>query len=744
MTGGPLKHAQDLDAAYLLKLEPDRMLAFYRTRAGLEAKAQPYGGWDGDGRNLTGHIAGHYLSAVSLMYAATGDPRFKERADYIVREFKEVQDKQGDGYLGALANGKERFTEVSRGDIRSSGFDLNGLWSPWYVLHKTFAGLSDAYRYTGNRVALDIEIRFAAWAEGIVGRLDDAQLQKMLNTEFGGMPESLADLYADTGDKRWLALSHRFDHRAVLDPLAHQQDILAGLHGNTQVPKLLGSLVRYAYTGDKTDGDASNYFWEALVNHHSFATGGHGKDEYFGPPDQLSDRIDGRTAESCNVYNMIKFTRKMFALHPDMKYAEFHERALFNHVLGSMDPEDGRTCYMVPVGHAVQHEYQNMFGSFTCCVGSGMESHALHGFGLYYESGDKLWVNLYAPSTARWEAAGVDLAMETTFPEGEAASVTVTLKAPKQFTLAFRRPSWAGAGFSLKVNGEPAKQSSTPGSYVEVKRTWKSGDRVTLALPKTLHLEPLPDNPRVTAIMSGPIVLAGDLGPERSRERGAGAAPISIPSLIAAERSPSDWIKAVSDKPGNYRTDGVGRERDVELVPFYRLHRRTYSVYFDLFTPAEWDRKAAELLAERERQRRLEAATVGFVQPGEMQPERDFNQQGEETTPVRAAGRPGRSARKWFSFDLPVDPSHTLKLIATYHGEERANRSFDILIDGVRIGQQRIERHRPGSATKSFFDVEYPIPGALVKGKQRVTVRFQSTDGNETGGVFGIRLVRVD
>src|SRR6266511_4873446 len=148
LTGGPLKHAQDLDAAYLLKLQPDRMMAYYRKRAGLEPRAQGYGGWDGDGKNLTGHIAGHYLSAVSLLYAATGDPRFKERADYIVKEMKEVQDKNGDGCLGALEGARQKFAEVAAGNIRSSFFDLNGLWSPWYTLHKTYAGLRDAYRFT--------------------------------------------------------------------------------------------------------------------------------------------------------------------------------------------------------------------------------------------------------------------------------------------------------------------------------------------------------------------------------------------------------------------------------------------------------------------------------------------------------------------------------------------------------------------------------------------------------------------
>jgi uncharacterized protein len=756
LTGGPLKRAQDLDAEYLLKLEPDRMLAFYRKRAGLEPKAEPYGGWDGDGKNLTGHIGGHYLSGASMMYAATGDARFKERVDYIVRELKEVQDKHGDGYLGALANGKERFIEVSNGAIRSASFDLNGLWSPWYVLHKTYAGLRDAYRYAGNRAALELEIKFAAWAESILAKLDDAQLQKMLNTEFGGMNEVLADLYADTGDKRWLDLSRRFDHRAVLDPLARRENILPGLHGNTQVPKIQGHLARYAYTGDKADGDAAHFFWDIVVEHHSFATGGHGKDEYFGPPDVLSDRIDGRTAETCNVYNMIKMTRKLFALRPDIKYAEFHERALFNHILGSIDAEDGRTCYMVPVGRGVQREYQDMFRSFTCCVGSGMESHALHGDGLYYESGDKLWVNIYAPSTAKWEASGIDLAMDTNFPEGESASLKLTLKAPKQFTLALRRPSWAGEGFAVKVNGQTVKQLPAPGSYVELKRKWKTGDTVAVALPKTLRLEPLPDNKRVTAIMWGPIALAGDLGPERERRRGgqqteaqAGARPpaqpIRIPSLVAADRPLSEWIKAVTDKPGNFRTAGVGREQDVDLAPFYRLHRRAYSIYFDLFTPAEWEKKSAELLAAQERRRKLEAATVAFVdQPGETYSERDFNQRGEDTTPVRVGGRPGRSARKWFSFDLPLGEAQPLKLIVTYHGEERATRTFEILVDDARVGEQRIERHRPGSPTKSFFDVEYAIPAELARGKQKVTVRFQATGGNETAGVFGVRMIRAD
>jgi DUF1680 family protein len=744
LTGGPLKRAQDLDIDYLLKLEPDRMMAYYRKRAGLEPKAPGYGGWDGDNRNLTGHIAGHYLSAVSLMYAATGDARFKERADYLVKEMKEVQDKNGDGYLGAIEGAREKFAEVAKGNIRSGSFDLNGMWSPWYTLHKTFAGLRDAYRYTGNRTALELEIKYAGWAEGILLKLDESQTQKMLNTEFGGMNEVLADLYADTGDKRWLDLSHHFDHRAVLDPLARRQDILAGLHGNTQVPKLLGHLARYVYTGDKTDGTAAEFFWDAVALHHSYATGGHGRDEYFGPPDKLGDRVEGRTDESCNVYNMLKMTRRLFAIHPEIKYAEFEERALFNHVLGSIDPEDGRTCYMVPVGRGVQHEYQDMMRGFTCCVGSGMESHGLHGDGIYYESGDKLWVNFYAPSTANWQAASVGVVMDTTFPEGDAATLKLTVPKARQFTLALRRPSWAGAGFSVKVNGTAVKDVAKPGAYVELKRTWKNGDTVALVLPKTLRVEPTPDTPSRVALMWGPLVLAGDLGPERERRGGGGTTIGPIPSFVS-DATVTDWLKPVADKPGSFHAAGRDNDdqtREVDLVPFYRLHRRTYGIYWDLYTSDSWKQKLAEVAAERERLRKLEAATISALQPGDPNKEKEFNQQGEETTVDRAMGRAGRRGKKWFSFDLPVETSHSVTLVVTYNSEQRPKRSAEILIDGQRIGEQAIEGSPNGSAVGHFFDVDYKIPTELVKDKQKVTVRFQAMTGSEIPTVFGVRTIR--
>ena len=771
VTGGPLKTAQDVTAKYLLSLEPDRMLAYYRVRAGLAPKAPGYGGWDGDKRNLTGHIAGHHLSAVSLMYAATGDVRFKQRADYIVSELKIVQDKNADGYLGALEGGREAFAAVSKGDIRSGGFDLNGLWSPWYTLHKTYAGLRDAYRYTGNKAALGMSVKYATWAEGVLAPLTEVQVQKMLDTEHGGMNEVLADLYADTGDKRWLKLSYRFEHHAFTDPLKRHQDNLSGKHGNCQIPKLIGSAARYGYVGDTADILAASFFWDRVAQHHSYATGGHGLSEYFGPPDMLSARVDGRACETCNVYNMIKLTRRLFSLRPDANYADFHERALFNHILASIDPENGATSYMVPVGRGVSQEYQDMLQSFTCCVGTGMESHALHGYGVYYESPDTLWVNLFMPSTAQFTTGGVKMTMETGFPDGDNAKITLAMPSSKEFTIAVRRPVWAGDAFVIKVNGEeigqpvlaslrdlaaggrggaPGMEAAQASSYVELKRTWKSGDAIELTMPKSLRLEATPDNHAVAAIMWGPLVLAGDHGPRHEgRRTDPAAAP--IPALVAANTPVDSWVTANGSRQGDFKARNVARvfgqsgpATDVTLAPFYRTQRRTYSVYFDVVTPADFDARGAAMAAEREAVRRLQAATVGFAQPGEMQPERDYNYQSEPADRAvgRTSGRGSRAGAGWFSFDLPVDTSAPMTVIATYFNEVGLPAvlvDFDVLVDGTKIGH-----YEPNQTVSGFYPALYPVPAALVSGKTKVTVRFQANGTSRIVPVCGVRMVRAN
>ena len=766
LTGGPLQRAQQADVKYLLELEPDRMLAFYRTRAGLSAKAPPYGGWDGPGRNLTGHVAGHYLSAVSLMYAATGDSRFKDRAEYLVRELAAVQSKNGDGYLSALEGGREAFAALSRGEIRSAAFDLNGLWSPWYTLHKTFAGLRDAYRHTGDRTALDVETHFAEWARRVLAPLDDAQVAKMLSTEHGGMNEVLADLSVDTGDTRWLLLSRRFEHHAFTDALARHQDNLAGTHVNCQIPKLIGSAARYEYAGDATDLVTASFFWDRVAQHHSYATGGQGLDEYFGFPDQLSRRVDGRACESCCVYNMLKLTRRLFSCRPDAFYADFHERMLFNHALASFDPDGVRMSYMVPVGRAEQQEYQRMLEDFTCCMGTGMENHALHAEGTYYESPDTVWVNLFTPSIAELQN-GVRLATETDFPDGERATIRVSGRAARPFALAIRRPGWAGDGFVVRVNGEPVavppiaslrpggaggrdlgldEGTLAPSSYVRIERAWKAGDVVDLTIPKALRLEPTPDDSSVAAIMWGPLVLAGDLGPRRERaDRSANIAA----ALVAGGRPVEEWVLPSGGRAGDFRVAGVARRlsapneppNDLPLAPFYRTHGRTYSVYFDVLTGPAFDARVAARAADVERQKLLESATVSFVQPGMPSDEQTFNYRSDPPTgPVaRGADRTGRGGAGWFSFELPVEAAVPQSLVVTYRNDLGLPvlANFEIQVDGTSIA-----RYAPNRTATDFWDATYALPASVLAGKSKVTLRFVATGESRIAPVYGIRVVR--
>ena len=773
LTGGPLQHAQEITATYLLSLDPDRMLSFYRQRAALKPKAEPYGGWDGGGRNLTGHIAGHYLSAISLMFRATGEPRFKQRADYIVRELDEVQRKNRDGYVGALEGLREAFARLSKGEIKSGGFDLNGLWSPWYTLHKTFAGLRDAHRHTGNPLAMKVETGFAMWAEKVVAPLDDLQMQEMLNTEHGGMNEVFVDLYVDTEDARWLKLSKRFEHEAFTTPLRRHEDNLSGKHGNCQIPKLIGSAVRYEHTGDVDDLLAASFFWDRVVRHHTYASGGHGLNEYFGPPDRISRRVDGRAAESCNVYNMLKLSRQLFAIRPDAAIADFHERALFNHILASIDPTDARMSYMVPVGRDEQQEYQDPQRDFTCCVGTGMESHALHGLGIFYESADTIWLNLFVPCEAQSSVANAKLFLDTGFPDGDRATLKITLPSSKEFTLMVRRPVWAGDGFRIAVNGAAIKQPlldslydpvaggraggignesvTRSSTYVRVTRKWQTGDVVSLTLPKSLHLEPTPDDPTVTAIMWGPLALAADVAPRENGEWSENPSqrpPVVRRFLLSESGEPSDFI-ATTATPGNFvATDAVfhidppDRAGAMTLTPFYRTHRRRYALYHDVVTPQEYALRVTADSDAKAAAAKLGSMTVSLVQFGDKESEREhaFVSSPADRAVGTTEGRTSRAGNGWFSVVMPVDGTVAMDLVVSYfveRGLPAPLADFHIAVEGKTIAA-----YAPDHSASGFYRARYEIPWDVVRGQTSVTVRFEAAATSRIVPVFDLRTVR--
>jgi DUF1680 family protein len=731
---GIFNDGQDIAVKYLLSLEPDRFLANFRKEAGLSPKAAHYAGWESQG--VSGHCGGHYLSACAIAYASTGDKRFLERVNYFVGELTECQRANGNGYVAAIPNGKKIYAEVAAGDIRVDSFELNGGWVPDYTLHKLFAGLRDAYRLCRNANALDISKMLADWLEKTLSGLSEAQMQKILSAEHGGMNETLADLYTDTGDERYLELSRRFHHQAILDPLAHGEDILPGKHANTQIPKVIGLAKRYELTGDTQDRAAVDFFWQRVVHHHSYVTGGNSDHEHFGQPDHLNDRLTTDTTETCNVYNMLKLTTHVFGWNPNADAADFYERALLNQIRSTQNP-DGRVIYFLSLKPGFHKVYQSLYDTFSCCVGTGMENHVKYGEAIYFHNEDGLWVNLFIASELDWKARGIKLRQETRWPDADTSTFVFTCEHPQEFTLRLRHPNWAVDGIKVTVNGQPQSVSSQPSSYAEIHRVWKSGDQVMLTMPMSLHTESMPDNPNRIAIFYGPTLLAAKLGPindPRADETDY------VPVLVNDNKSVNDWVKPVSLESLTFKTDKVGRPRDAELEPFYRLIDQRYTVYFDIFNNSDWAKRELEIRTAAECERQMNMRTLDILRIGEQQPEHDHNLKGESTSSGSSQGRKWRHATDggWFSFEMKTDPATINELVCTFWGGEAIQRTFEILADGSKIATQTLLNNQPGQ----FFDAVYPIPHLLTIGKEKITIRFQAHPDGCAGGLFELRMMR--
>ncbi|MBB6426257.1 glycoside hydrolase family 127 protein [Sphingopyxis sp. JAI128] len=730
----PFLDAVEANRSYLHALEPDRLLHNFRTSAGLAPKGAVYGGWESD--TIAGHSLGHYLTALSLMYAQTGDTECKRRADYIVSELAAAQAAHGDGYVAGFTrkrgdiveDGKLLFAELKRGDIRSMGFDLNGCWVPFYNWHKLFAGLFDATTLCGNEKALPVAVALGAYIDDVFAALDDDQVQQVLDCEHGGINESFAELHARTKDPRWLRLAERLRHRKVLDPLSEGRDALPWIHANTQIPKVIGLARLHELTGKPGDADAARFFWETVVRDYSYVIGGNADREYFPAPRTISKHITEQTCESCNSYNMLKLTRHLYGWRPDARMFDYYERAHTNHILAHQDPATGMFAYMVPLMSGSAREFSKPFDDFWCCVGSGMESHAKHGDSVWWQSGDTLLVNLYIASTADWAEQGAGFRMETAYPFGERIDLTLeTLDRPRDFALALRIPGWC-EGASLTVNGTPMP-AGTPGDYAVLRRRWTKGDRVALTLPMRLRSESTNDDASIVALLHGPVVLAADLGPADQPFEGP------APALVAADLLAG--FAPVDAAAGKFRTIGIARPADLHFAPFFQQRDRRTAVYFRSFDDAGWAREQVAFAAEQARQRDLARRSVDVMNLGEMQPERDHGLTAKNSYAVTYRGRHGRDARTFgfFEYRAKIRPG-PLVLQATYWGEER-NKLFDILIDGTKIATQALDGAHPGD----FFTVDYPIPADLIQGKDSVLVRFQpANDTTRCGPVFGVRI----
>ncbi|MEX6690137.1 glycoside hydrolase family 127 protein [Danxiaibacter flavus] len=732
LAGSPFVNAMEKDSAYLISIEPDRLLHRFYKNAGLPTKGEVYGGWESDG--LSGHTLGHYLSAISMMYASTGNVEFKKRADYIVDELARCQQARKTGYVGAIPNEDSIFYKVSIGQIKTGGFDLNGGWSPWYTVHKVMAGLVDAYLYCGNKKAVTVVTGMADWTGNVLRNLSEEQLQKMLRCEYGGMNDVLANIYAITGNKKYLDLSYKFYDNFVMEPLSKRIDPMPGKHSNTNVPKAIGSARQYSLTAKESDKTIASFFWETMTHHHSYVIGGNSNYEYCGEEDKLSDRLSDNTCETCNTYNMLKLTRYLFSWQPSSAFGDYYERALYNHILASQNPDDGMMCYFVPLRMGTRKQFSDRFNTFTCCVGSGMENHSKYAEGIYYEGKDgSLYVNLFIASQLNWKEKGIVITQQTSFPEGDSSNLTIQTKKPTAFALRLRKPYWASSTTVL-VNGKPVNPETGADGFIAINRTWKNNDKVTLVLSKSLHTESMPDNQNRIAVMYGPLVLAGRLGENMPD-------PVfGTPVLLTDNKNVNEWIKPVSNASLSFVMENVGKPKDVELIPFYKMYNEYYSVYWDYFTNADWNARQEEYEAEKKRQKDIADRTIDVFRIGEMQPERDHNLTASEKSYVSdAIGVNGREVRAggYFAFTMKADPATANNLLLTYIGDDK-DRKFDVLVEGQKIATEELTAGKTGK----FYDKTYEIPKELIGNKTSITIRIESNYGKTAGRVFGVRIIR--
>lgn len=737
------KKAQDMDIRYLLSLDPDRLLAPYMKEAGLEPKAENYTNWENTG--LDGHVGGHYLSALSYMYASTGNQEIKERLDYYISELKRCVDAEG--YLSGVPHGRQIWKEISEGNIRAASFGLNDRWVPLYNIHKIYAGLRDAYLITGNKDALKMFLDLTEWMYNLTEGLTEEQLQDMLRSEQGGLNEVFADAAALSGDSRYLDLAKRFSHKYLLDFLIAKEDRLTGMHANTQIPKVIGYKRIADIEGNQTWNDAASFFWETVVEKRSISIGGNSVYEHFHPSEDFSSMLTSEQGpETCNTYNMLRLSKMLYTTSSDTKYMDYYERALFNHILSTINPIQGGFVYFTPMRPGHYRVYSQPQTSFWCCVGSGIENHARYGEMIYSHRADKeLIVNLFIPSTLKWGKTVIE--QINNFPAEEGTTLLINPKKASEFTISIRVPEWtSGDRMNPRVNGEAVEGVIEEG-FLKIDRKWTKGDRLTVDLPMSLRAVQLPDMSENYSFMYGPMVLAASLGKEdqlgmyADDSRGGHIAagkklPLNEMPLIVGEKEDMlSHISKVEGRPLTFRMTGLAplKYKELTLVPFSSLHECRYMVYWPLVSEDEWKARLAKQEMDEKARIALEMFTADKVTCGEQQPESDHFANVANSVNGDNDGRHWRRTRNegWFSYVMNPKGKTIQHIRIVCQGQE--GNEATVLVNGVEAGNFRTMT--PGNEEMHLV----PVP-AEQQNADLMTITIKGIEGKSTPMIYEVRL----
>jgi DUF1680 family protein len=742
------------DKNYMMTMEPDRLLAPYLKEAGLQPKAENYPNWENTG--LDGHIGGHYLSALSLMYASTGDAKIKQRLDYMINELDRCQNASSNGYLSGVPSGKKIWKQISEGDIRASGFGLNDRWVPLYNIHKIYAGLRDAYWYGGSEKAKKMLVQLTDWMINEVSALSDEQIQDMLRSEHGGLNEIFADVYEITGDKKYLQLAYRFSHQAILNPLLLGEDKLTGIHANTQIPKVIGYKRIADLENNAQWSNAADFFWHNVTEKRSSVIGGNSVSEHFNPVNDFSSMIKNiEGPETCNTYNMLKLTKALFATLPKSYYMDYYERALYNHILSTENHDKGGFVYFTPMRPGHYRVYSQPQTSFWCCVGSGLENHAKYGEMIYAHSDNDLYINLFIPSTLRWDDKKIILIQENTFPETAKTKLVFEETGKAMVNLKLRCPEWmTSSEAAITINGKKQDLTTDDDGYFNINRKWKKGDVVEMYLPMHLTAEQLPDQSDYYAFKYGPVVLAAAYGKENQQglladdSRGGHIAhgpqiPLNeIPVILGNGKEVINHVKPINTQDLTFSLTGLYPkekfDKGFQLVPFYTIQEERYILYWpqaDQDKIESLQKKKAEEEAET---RRLDLITADKIQLGEQQPESDHYFESNDSNTGYMEDRHFRDAKGWFSYRMKNLGKNAEYLYILYF-DANANRALNVEVNGKKVSAKKLE----GKAGNSPQYLLLPTP-ETEKDKEILSVKFYAEEQMQTSKIIEVRLLTQD
>ena len=760
---GPFKHSQQLNTEYLLKLEPDRLLAWFRRESGLTPRAPVYAGWEsesvwGDHYSLPGAILGFYLSSIANSYEASDEEltrkRIFDRLSYTVDQLAECQAAFGDGYLLPTKNGHQIFGRVALGEIVTSNPLINGVWEPTYVLNKVTLGLADVYNGVGIERARIVLLAVADWfGTAVLNRLDDAQVQQLLVCEHGSLSESFVDCYRLTDDRKYLDWAKRLNDHAMLDPLSQGKDILDGWHANTQIPKFTGFHNVYLYTGQIQYKKAAFNFWQIVTQDRSWVNGGNSTGERFFPATQIRERMLASSGpESCNTVNMLRLTETLFQDSVDSKLADFYERALYNHILAVHEPKRGMCSYFTSMRPGHYRTYCSEFDSFWCCLGTGIQAASRYGAFIYGKADKRLYVNLFIPSEVHWEEMDTTIRQETSFPDKPSTTLTILTKGEPRFSLNLRHPWWIKSeSLAVRINGAMQQFASRPGSYLEVNRSWKDGDRVELLLPMELSLENLRNSDQYSAILYGPILLAGELGAKAivaeefdQKMDHSAVHTVSLsetPVLSGTQAQILSSLKRRESESLSFSLSCPDQKTPILVIPLYRLHFQRYAIYWRIF-PTDLSRLAYRKTLENVELEiaRADSLAVDGIIVCDDESEKVHGFESVNSITGIDDERSWRRATKggWFSYLVKVQPGTESCLWIEYHGAEIEESQFSILIDGHRVAS---EAHLKNFDLPVIYGKIYPIPIDLTAQKSSVTVKFQADWPHATPRIFSLRTM---